>query len=147
MKIPSYKKGTSFNITCCKNIDEDGSVFYNHFEIIPTLADMWGHNPKDVITVKATIIDEDVIVEDLMKDKSYDENCVDYLGLVDFNIDGSYEIGIIYRNIKLYFVCFPGGPGKERFWSSGYKNYKTGKYYYRKGDRRSMTVRLKIEEL
>ena len=147
MKIQNYKKGTEFEITCVRFNHPNHGLIYNAFQIKKNFANMWGEDPNNVITVKATIVDEDVIIEDLMRDKSYDDNCVDYFGLVDFNEDGTFDIGLIYPNIKQYFVCFPSGPGATRFWNFDDKDYETGKYHHKIGDRRSMTVRLKIDEI
>lgn len=147
MKINDYKKGTEFEITCVRYNHPEYGLIYKSFQINKEHANIWGEKSENVITVKAIIVDEDVIIEDLMKDKSYDDNCVDYFGLVDFNDDVTYDIGLIYPNIKQYFVCFAYGPSATRFWSFDNKDIDTGEYYHKKGDRRSMTVRLKIEEI
>lgn len=136
MKIKDYKTGTTFEITCTKEHN-----CYNHFQIHKDLVHMYGKKQEDVITVKCTIIEEDVIVSDLYKyGSSYDANKVDYFGWIEFEDDGTYDIGLIYPNIKLYFMCFAYGPDARRFWNHDIDNHK-------KGDRRGMTVRLKIEEL
>ncbi len=148
MKILDYKVGTSFEITCVKEkinnkYTNDFKEYYSSFEIMPRLASMWAKNQEDVITVKATIIEEDVIIKDLFNNKDYDENCVDYFGWIDFedyNKTKRYDIGLIYPNIKQYFVCFPYGADSGRFWNNDIGEHK-------KGDRRGMTVRLKIEEI
>ena len=148
MKINDYKVGTEFYITCTKeNVrnyhDVGEKTFYSNFGIIPRLASMWARNEEDVITVKATIIEEDVLIKELLQNKNYDDNSVDYFGWVDFEEfykDNQYDIRIIFPNIKQYFVCFPYGPDSGRFWQTDLEPHK-------KGDRRGITVRLKIEEI
>lgn len=148
MKINDYKVGTEFEITCTKEFHPKLKQYvYHHFQISKKHASVWGEKLENVITVKATIIDEDVIIENLMKDISYDNNCIDYFGLVDFNDDGTYDIGLIYPNIKQYFICFAYGPNAVRFWNFDSKDIDTRKYYHKKGNRRSMSVRLKVEEI
>ena len=100
--------------------------------------------------MKATIIDEDVIISNLFKkDSGYDENQVDYFGWIDFEHDEPTRIGMIYGNIKQYFICFPDGPDACRFWwfDSIRNNFDEKTVDHLAGDRRGMTVRLKIEEI
>ena len=83
MEIKDYKVGTSFEITCSKEKHrvsgkEDGKYYYQNFGIVKEHAYMWGANPENVITVKATIIEEDVMCQKLMVDKNYDNNSIDY---------------------------------------------------------------------
>ena len=147
MKIKDYKIGTEFEITCCKQDRIDNKLLYTSFQISKEHASIWGRKPEDVIKVKGTIIEEDVIVKDLLKDKNYDKNCLDYFGKITFNEDGTYDIGLIYGNIKTYFICFPYGPDALRFWDFDNKDYDTGIFHHKTGDRRSMTVRIKFEEI
>lgn len=148
MKINDYKIGTKFFITCTKEHkknfhNNESEEYYGNFGIIPRLASMWARKEEDVITVKATIIEEDVIIGDLFKDQSYDTNSTDYFAQIsfeDFDETGKYNIRLIYPNIKQYFICFPYGADSERFYETDFKTHKTG-------DRRAMTVRLKIEEI
>ena len=148
MKINDYKIGTEFFITCTKeNVrnyhNAEEKTFYSSFGIIPRLASMWAKNEEDVITVKGTIIEEDVLINELFRDKNYDDNSIDYFGWVDFENfykDNQYDIRMIFPNIKQYFICFPYGPDSVRFWQNDLEPHK-------KGDRKGMTVRLKIEEV
>jgi hypothetical protein len=148
MKINDYKIGTNFFITCTKEHKKNfhnnkGEEYYSNFGIIPRLASMWAKKEEDVITVKATIIEEDVLINELLHDKNYDDNSIDYFGCVDFEEfykDNQYNIQMIFPNIKQYFICFPYGPDSIRFWQTDLEPHK-------KGDRRGMTVRLKIEEI
>ena len=149
MKINDYKVGTTFEITCTKENtknfhNKEGNTYYNNFGIIPRLANMWGRKEEDIIKVKGTIIEEDLIVSDLYKyGSSYDANQVDYFGWIyfeDFEETGQYDIKLIYPNIHLYFMCFPYGPDSGRFWKIDCGKHK-------KGDRKGMTVRLKFEEI
>ena len=90
-----------------------------------------GRKPEEVITVKATIIEEDVMCQKLMAGKNYDVNSIDYFGQIFFKEDKIY-INLIYPNIKQYFICFPYGTDIGLFDSEG--------------NRKEMNVRLKIEE-
>lgn len=153
MKISDYKVGTSFEITCTKqnrklNGKETNEYIYDSFEINKNHAYLWGRKSEQVITVKATIIEEDVLMEKIYKHNSdYDSNQIDYFGWISFEDSGDLRINMIYPNIKLYFICFPYGPDANRFWSYDRKDPFTDKLLHKAGDRRGMTVRLKIEEI
>ena len=136
MEIKDYKVGTSFEITCSKEKHrasgkEDCKYFYQNFGIVKEHASIWGANPENVITVKATIIEEDVMCQKLMVDKNYDNNSIDYFGRISFN-KGKMDIHIIYPNIKQYYICFFYGTDVGLFDNDG--------------NRKEMNVRLKIEE-
>lgn len=157
MKINDYKVGYSFEIDCAKsfrkiNGEPTRQIIYDSFGIMKNHAYMWARKPEDIIKVKATIIEEDVIINKIFKkDSGYDTNQVDYFGWVDFEHNEPVNISMIYPNIKQYFVCFPDGPDAGRFWKfdSINVNYDTGEktVEHLAGDRRGMTVRLKIEEI
>ena len=149
MTINDYKIGTSFEINCAKHKHiKTCETVYDSFGIDKKFANLYGRSPEQVIRVKCTIIEEDVIIKDLMnKDSDYDENSIDYFGFIDGFEKNNLKISIIWRNIKLYAICFPNGPDSQRFWEFEQVNYETNEYEFRKGDRRAMTVRLKIEEL
>lgn len=157
MKINDYKVGYSFEINCAKsfrkiNGEPTGQIIYDSFDIMKEHAYMWVRKPEDIVKVKATIIEEDVIIGALFKrDSSYDINQVDYFGWIDFDHNEPVKISMIYPNIKQYFICFPNGPDINRFWYFDSINfdYDTGKktIEHLTGDRRGMTVRLKIEEI
>ena len=149
MTINDYKIGTSFEINCAKHKHiKTGETVYDSFGIDKKFANLYGRSPEQVIRVKCTIIEEDVIIKDLMnKDSDYDENSIDYFGFIDGFEKNNLKISIIWRNIKLYAICFPNSPDFQRFWELDQLNYETKEYEFRKGDRRAMTVRLKIEEL
>ena len=148
MKIPNYKVGTSFVINCAKVKrrycgDELDEFIYDSFGIDSKHAYFWARKPEEIVKVRCTIIEEDVLINNLIKSKEYDDNCVDYFGWIDFDsLEGDLTINMIYPNIKLYFVCFPYGPDLGRFWNSDSNDFS-----HKKGDRRGMTVRLKIEEI
>lgn len=152
MKIPDYKVGTTFEITCAKikrkfEGKESDEYVYDSFGIDKDHTYMWGRKPEQVIKVKATIIEEDVLMSKLYRhDSDYDCNKVDYFGWISFEKD-ELDIRMIWRNIKLYFMCFPYGPDAGRFWSQDMKDYKTYEIIHKAGDRKGMTVRLKIEEI
>ena len=153
MKIPNYQIGTSFEITCAKvkrkiGFEETDEYIYDSFEINKNHTYLWGRKPEQVINVKATIIEEDVLMSKIYrKDSDYDCNQIDYFGWISFEDDGTYRISMIYPNIKLYFICFPNGPDCKRFWLDDIKDFKTNEIIHYKGDREGMTVRLKIEEI
>lgn len=157
MKINDYKVGHSFEIDCAKsfrkiNGEPTEQIIYDSFGIMKEHAYMWARKPEDIIKVKVTIIEEDVIIGDLFKrDSDYDTNQVDYFGWIDFEHNEPVRISMIYPNIKQYFVCFPDGPDAGRFWKfdSININYDTGEktVEHLAGDRRGMTVRLKIDEI
>lgn len=137
MEIKDYKVGTSFEIRCSKEEyktsgKKDGKHYYENFGVVKEHASIWGVNPEDVITVKATIIEEDVMCQKLMLDKNYDNNSIDYFGRISFD-EGKIYIHFIYSNIKQYFTCFLYGPDVGLF--------------DKDGNREEMNVRLKIEEL
>lgn len=138
MIIDNYKVGTSFEITCSKEEHKisgkkDGKHYYQNFGIVKEHAYMWGVKPENVITVKATIIKEDVMCQKLMTSKNYDVNSIDYFARIHFLDNGQYDISMIYPNIKQYFICFPYGTDIGLF--------------DREGKRKEMNVRLKIEEI
>ena len=149
MKINDYKVGTTFEITCTKSIKpQTNEIVYDSFCINKKYASIYGRKPEDVITVKCTIIEEDVIINDLMpRNSNYDTNSIDYFGWIDMENKNDYNISLIYANIKLYFVCFAYGPDAGRFWQFDRLSDDNKTYLFRKGDRRGMTVRLKIEEI
>ena len=146
MKIDSYKAGTTFVTQCASRHTHDGRPIYDSFDINPNYAYMWGRKPEEIRTVRGTIIQEDVLVNDLMVSKDYDQNQIDYFGWIEFLEDGTYDIRMIYPNIKLYFVCFPYTPDVKRFRKDDFID-ATGKVRWRKGDRVGMSVRLRIEEI
>lgn len=157
MKINDYKVGYSFEIECAKSFrkikgKETKEIIYNSFGIIKEHACIWGRKPEDIIKVKATIIEEDVIINEIFKKNSgYDTNQIDYFGYIDFEHNEPIKISMIYPNVKQYFMCFPYGPDIRRFWEydSIKFDYDTGQKIieHLAGDRRGMTVRLKIEEI
>ena len=117
MTINDYKVGTSFEINCAKHKHiKTGEMVYDSFGIDKKFANLYGRSPEQVIRVKCTIIEEDVIIKDLMnKDSDYDENSIDYFGFIDGFEKNNLKISIIWRNIKLYAICFPYGPDSQRF--------------------------------
>lgn len=133
MEIRDYKVGTSFEITCTKEEHRtSGKLYYHNFGIVKVYAYIWGVKPENVIKVKATIIEEDVMCQKLMVDKNYDDNSIDYFGRISFE-EGKMDILFIYPNIKQYFACFPYGTDIGLF--------------DKDGNRKAMNVRVKIEEI
>lgn len=152
MIISDYKVGTSFEINCTKqkhtNTEE---IVYDSFGIVENLAYMWGRKSEDVIKVKMTIIEEDVLLREKFKDNNYDDNSIDYFGLITWEDDGTLKIGLIYPNIKLYNICFPYVIDDCLFFDKDYTTINPETYedivLHKKGDRHRMTVRLKVEEI
>jgi len=155
MNVNDYKAGYSFNIYCAKSLRRINGkpteqIIYDSFDIKKEHAYMWARKPEDIVKVKATIIEEDVIISNLFKkDSDYDTNKVDYFGWIDFEHNEPVRITMIYPNIKQYFVCFPDGPDVLRFWKydSIRNDFGEKTVEHLAGDRRGMTVRLKIEEI
>jgi len=152
MKINDYKIGTSFEITCAKRKHvTTGETVYDSFGISKEHSRIWGRKPEDVITVKMTIIEEDVLLMNKYKDENYDENCIDYFAVITWEDDGTLNIGCIYPNIKLYNMCFPYEIDKCLFYDRDFTTYDyetfEEKTIHKKGDRHRMTVRLKVEEI
>lgn len=148
MKINNYKVGTKFETLCASRYVREEKPFYDSFGISKEHAQYFGRKSEEIVKVECTIIEEDVIVGDLFKhDSPYDDNKVDYFAWIEFEEDGSYDIRMIYGNIKLYFICFPGGPDVCRFWSSDSYDVMKNVYNHKKGDRRGMTVRLEVKPI
>ena len=145
--LPNYTKGTTFVCQCAHTGRiVDGRPYFDSFQITKEHAGIFGRKPEDVVTVRGTIIEEDVLVGELMKhDSTYDSNAHDYFGWIDFEDDGTYTLHMIYGNIKMYFVCFPYGPDCRRFYSKDVTDIDTHKIIHKAGDRRGMTVRLEFE--
>ena len=116
MVITDYKVGTVFETTCAAKHGEDGRPFYDSFGIDAEFCWMRARKPEEIRNVRCTIIEEDVLVNELMKRGSdYDTNKVDYFGWIDFQEDGTLDIRMIYGNIKLYYMCFSSSPDTGRF--------------------------------
>lgn len=152
MIINDYKVGTSFEINCAKRQHiSTGETIYDSFGIVENLAYMWGRKPEDIVKVKCTIIEEDVLLREKFKDNNYDDNSTDYFGLITWEDDGTLKIGLIYPNIKLYNMCFPYVIDDCRFFDRDYTTINPETYerivLYKKGDRQRMTVRLKVKEV
>ena len=152
MIIDDYKVGTSFEINCAKRQHiSTGETIYDSFGIVENLAYMWGRKPEDIVKVKCTIIEEDVLLREKFKDNNYDDNSTDYFGLITWEDNGTLKIGLIYPNIKLYNMCFPYVIDDCLFFDRDYTsiNYETFEQtiIHKKGDRHKMTVRLKVEEI
>jgi len=73
MKINDYKIGTSIVTTAAQRTNNNGT-FYTSFGVNKNYAHAFGVKPEDVVNVKATIIEEDVLIGDKYKDKNYDSN-------------------------------------------------------------------------
>ena len=148
MIILDYKVGTVFETTCAAKHGEDERPFYDSFGIDAEFCWMRARKPEEIRNVRCTIIEEDVLVNELMKrDSGYDTNKVDYFGWIEFQEDGTLDIRMIYGNIKLYYMCFSSSPDTGRFYSKDSVVDIHGNYRRHAGDRRGMTVRLKVEEI
>jgi len=151
MKIDNYRIGTTLITTCAKRLSKTGEVYYRAFGISKKHANIYGEKPENVINCKLTIIEEDVLLKDKFKDKNYDENCIDYFGVITWEDDGSLRIGCIQHNIKLYNMCFPYVIDNYRFFNEDFTSFDNKTLeeivIHKKGDRHRMTVRLKVEEI
>ena len=97
--------GTSFEVYAVKKHSKYGD-FYNFINRIdPEHSSWFGCKKEDVITVRCTIIANDISVVALYKDPEYDENCIDYLMSYDLRNDNM----IIMHNVKVFNCCFPYG--------------------------------------
>ena len=148
MLISDYHIGTIFETTCASRYVKEGCPFYDSFGISKEHTYMFARKPEEVRNVRLTIIEEDVLVNDLMRSPNYNENQVDYFGRIQFKEDGTLDIRMIYGNIKLYFMCFPYTPDAIRFHENDAPlDITTGKRAWLAGDRNGMSVRLKVEEI
>lgn len=151
MKIEDYKVGTSFITTAVLRTNKSDKVFFTAFGIDKKHAHYYSAKPYDVVDVKCTIIEEDVIIGDKYKDKNYDLNSVDYFALITWEDNDNLDISLISPNIKVYNICFPYVIDEHLFYNkdvikTDYKTLKT-ETTHRKGDRHRMTVRLKVENI
>lgn len=151
MKIEDYKVGTSFITTAVLRTNKSDKVFFTAFGIDKKHAHYYSAKPDDVVDVKCTIIEEDVIIGDKYKDKNYDPNSVDYFALITWEDNDNLDVSLISPNIKVYNICFPYVIDEHLFYNkdvikTDYKTLKT-ETTHRKGDRHRMTVRLKVENI
>ena len=100
MLISDYHIGTTFEMTCATRHVKEGRPFYDSFGISKEHTYMFGRKPEEVRNVRLTIIEEDVLVNDLMRSPDYNENQVDYFGWIQFKEDDTLDIRMIYGNIK-----------------------------------------------
>lgn len=143
--LNTIEKGTKFNTTAIKEKDSGGGDIFMYFESIREHASAWGLNPKDILDVECEIVDNDLSIESIMADRSYDDNCTDYFCCASEEDDG-FNISLIFPNIKLFFMCFPYGCDIERYWQHDMPD-KDGNIKHRKGDRRNYMMRIKVKEL
>ena len=150
MKINDYKIGTSIITTASKRTNNNGT-FYTSFGVNKEYAHTFGIKPESIVNVKATIIEEDVLIGDKYKDKNYDSNSIDYFALITWQDDNTLKINLISPNIKVYNVCFPYVIDEHLFYEKDITelNFDTKEFktIHKKGDRHKMTVRLKVEEI
>lgn len=143
--LNTIEKGTKFNTTAVKEKDSNGSDIFTHFESIRKHASLWGFNPEDILDVECEIMDNDLSIESILADQSYDNNRIDYFCCASAE-DGSFNVSLIFPNIKLFFMCFPYGCDIERYWQHDIPD-EYGNIKYRKGDRRNYMMRIKVKEL
>lgn len=150
MKINDYKIGTSIVTTAAQRTNNNGT-FYISFGVNKNYAHTFGVKPEDVVNVKATIIEEDVLIGNKYKDKNYDSNSIDYFALITWQDDNTLEINLISPNIKVYNVCFPYIIDEHLFYDRDITkidlNTLETKTIHKKGDRHKMTVRLNVERI
>ncbi len=143
--LNTIEKGTKFNTTAVKEKDSNGGDIFMHFESIREHASVWGLNPKDILDVECEIVDNDLSIESILADRSYDDNSTDYFCCASVEDDG-FNVSLIFPNIKLFFMCFPYGCDIERYWQHDIPD-EDGNIEHRKGDRRNYMMRIKVKEL
>ncbi len=74
MLISDYHIGTTFETTCASRYVKEERPFYDSFGISREHTYMFGRKPEEVCNVRLTIIEEDVLVNDLMRSPDYNEN-------------------------------------------------------------------------
>lgn len=143
VKIDSIEVGTKFSTTAIMHKD-DKREFLKHFGASRDHCYVWGCKPEDIVDVECEIIENDVLVDQLMRDKNYDCNQQDYFACISVEDDGTLDVGIVEPNIKVFFMCFPYGCDIERFWNHEVKDVWTHEIKHKKGDRRNYMARLKV---
>lgn len=144
IKIDSIEPGTKFCTTAVVSV-KNGEKIYRHIGVSREHSYMWGDKPEDIIDIECEIVDNDLSINELMTDESYDNNCIDYFCHAEIQED-CFDISMIYPNIKQFFMCYPYGPDASRFWSHEIKNIH-GDIEHRPGDRRAYQMRLKVREV
>ena len=144
--LPSIEIGTEFITTAVENYN--GRGFFNNFQANRKHAYSFGTKPEDIVDVKCTIIENDVIIGELYKNPEYDSNSQDYFALAQVIDDKSgYNIGLISPNIKVYHICFPYGADVERFYDKDIHDILTDRILFHAGERRAYHLRLKVDKI
>jgi len=119
----NIKVGNSFETTAVLKLNDFNGNFFTHFGINPKHKLHYGVDENEnVVRVRCTITDVDLSIANLYSDKSYDENCVDYLAYFpfykcDYNVwlTAIQSTIIIQPNIKVFNCCFPYGADASCF--------------------------------
>lgn len=143
IKIESIENGTIFKTTAVVVTNSRGT-FMTHFGASREHSYVWGCKPEDIVNVECEIIENDVLVDQLMVDKNYDNNKQDYFACISVEDDGTFDVRFVEPNIKVFFMCFPYGCDIERVWQHDIKDVWTNEIKHKKGDRRNYMARLKV---
>ena len=113
------KVGSSFETTAVPKTNKMHDNFFKHFGINPEHKLHYGVDENEnVVRVRCTIADVNLSIANLYSDKTYDENCVDYLAYFPFEKCDYTAIQtniIIQPNIKVFNCCFPYGADASCF--------------------------------
>ena len=144
VKIDSIEPGTKFRTTAVIS-ERNGEKLFTHIGVSRIHSSIWGVDPEDIVNIECEIVDNDLSINELILDKSYDSNCIDYFCHAEIE-DNCFDISMIYPNIKQFFICYPYGPDASRFWSHEITD-SDGNIIHRPGDRRAYQMRLKVKEI
>lgn len=145
IKLDTIEPGTKF-VTTATVEKKNGEEVFTHIGVSRKHSSIWGVDPDKIVDIECEIVDNDLLIDDLMLDKDYDNNCVDYFCHAEIEKDGRFDIGLIYANIKVYFVCFPYGADASRFWHHTIERVD-GTVEHKEGDRRAYNMRIKVRKL
>ena len=146
INIASIEPGTKFNTTAILKTNSSGILFFDRFQASREHYYVYGiKDSSEILDVECEIVDNDLDIESILRDKSYDNNQIDYFCLARVEKDG-FHIGLIYPNVKVFFMCFPYGCNAERFWNHDIHDIN-GDIEYKKGSRRSYMMRIKVKEI
>lgn len=144
--IDSVEPGTKFVTTAVLHKDSK-EPFLKHFGASRDHCYVWGCKPEDIVDVECEIVENDVLVDQLLRDKNYDNDKKEYFACISVEDDGTLDVGIVEPNIKVFFMCFPYGCDAERFWGHEIRDIYTNEIIHKVGDRRNYMVTLKVKML
>lgn len=145
LTIDSIENGTKFTTTAVLNNGKQGT-FFNRFGAFREKAYIFACDPEEIVDVECEIVDNDLIIKDILSDKNYDKNCIDYFACIRPNNDGTFEFEFAGPNIKVFYASFPYGPDIERFWQNDVSIPSSG-IEHKKGDRKIYFSRIKVNPI